>query len=64
MTMPLITVPFSAPCTLLDYQMEWIGIGAPLKADEKSRRIGTTWAEAADNVLVATAEKQTGGQTV
>lgn len=52
------------PAVLLEYQKEWIGIRAPLKVGEKSRRIGLTWAEAADNVLVAAAEKKAGGQTV
>ncbi|WP_256587919.1 hypothetical protein [Pseudomonas sp. FFUP_PS_473] len=52
------------PSVLLDYQKEWIGIRAPLKVAEKSRRIGLTWAEAADNVLVAASEKKAGGQTV
>lgn len=52
------------PAVLLEYQKDWIGIRAPLKVGEKSRRIGLTWAEAADNVLVAAAEKKAGGQTV
>jgi phage FluMu gp28-like protein len=55
---------FDAPAVLLEYQKTWIGIRAPLKVGEKSRRIGLTWAEAADNVLVAASEKQAGGQTV
>jgi phage FluMu gp28-like protein len=52
------------PSVLLEYQKDWIGIRAPLKIAEKSRRIGLTWAEAADNVLVAASEKMAGGQTV
>lgn len=52
------------PVVLLPYQQKWIGIRAPLKVGEKSRRIGLTWAEAADNVLVAAAAKSAGGQTV
>lgn len=52
------------PTVLLSYQKNWIGIRAPLKVGEKSRRIGLTWAEAADNVLVAASEKRAGGQTV
>jgi phage FluMu gp28-like protein len=67
MSLPLFldsTATLSAPAVLLDYQKEWIGIRAPLKVGEKSRRIGLTWAEAADNVLVAAAEKSAGGQTV
>lgn len=54
----------NVPSVLLEYQKEWIGIRAPLKIAEKSRRIGLTWAEAADNVLVAASEKMAGGQTV
>ncbi|MBP2843753.1 hypothetical protein J9A02_27445 [Pseudomonas sp. PNP] len=49
---------------MLPYQQKWIGIRAPLKVGEKSRRIGLTWAEAADNVLVAASAKSAGGQTV
>lgn len=52
------------PVVLLPYQQKWIGIRAPLKIGEKSRRIGLTWAEAADNVLVAAASKNAKGQTV
>ncbi|SDA18150.1 Mu-like prophage FluMu protein gp28 [Pseudomonas sp. NFPP10] len=52
------------PAVLLEYQKNWIGIRAPLKVGEKSRRIGLTWAEAADNVLVAASSKEAGGQTV
>ncbi|MBO2925121.1 hypothetical protein J5H75_25955, partial [Pseudomonas asiatica] len=52
------------PVVLLPYQQKWIGIRAPLKVGEKSRRIGLTWAEAADNVLVAAASKTAKGQTV
>lgn len=54
----------AVPSVLLGYQKNWIGIRAPLKVGEKSRRIGLTWAEAADNVLVAASEKKAGGQTV
>ncbi|MEX5343007.1 hypothetical protein [Pseudomonas sp. I2] len=54
----------TTPVVLLPYQQKWIGIRAPLKVGEKSRRIGLTWAEAADNVLVAAAAKSAGGQTV
>jgi phage FluMu gp28-like protein len=57
-------VELSTPVVLLPYQQNWIGIRAPLKVGEKSRRIGLTWAEAADNVLVAASAKNAGGQTV
>ncbi|WPM24879.1 hypothetical protein OGV25_16280 [Pseudomonas sp. P1B16] len=57
-------VESTTPVVLLPYQQKWIGIREPLKVGEKSRRIGLTWAEAADNVLVAAAAKSAGGQTV
>lgn len=44
------------PSALLIYQQEWIADQSPLKIAEKSRRIGLTWAEAADNVLIASSE--------
>lgn len=37
----------------LNYQKNWIGDTSCVKVCEKSRRIGLTWAEAADNVLAA-----------
>lgn len=43
------------PAALLLYQQQWIDDDSPLKIAEKSRRIGLTWAEAADNVLIASA---------
>lgn len=52
------------PSVLLDYQKRWIGIRAPLKVGEKSRRIGLTWAESADNVLVAASQKKANGMNV
>lgn len=39
------------PVVLLGYQQTWIADESPLKIAEKSRRIGLTWAEAADDVL-------------
>lgn len=47
------------PAVLLPYQQAWIADKSPLKIAEKSRRIGLTWAEAADAVLDAASE---GGQ--
>lgn len=44
------------PPVLLDYQKAWIADNAQLKIMEKSRRIGASWAEAADAVLTAAAE--------
>jgi len=43
----------SPPPALLPYQQRWVADTAPLKVAEKSRRIGLTWAEAADDVLIA-----------
>ena len=44
------------PPALLPYQQRWIADESPLKIAEKSRRIGLTWAEAADDVLIAARE--------
>ncbi len=46
----------SAPPVLLGYQQAWVADDAQLKVAEKSRRIGLTWAEASDDVLIAAAE--------
>ncbi len=51
----------AAPPVLLGYQQEWVADDAQLKVGEKSRRIGYTWAEASDDVLIAAAE---GGSNV
>ncbi|MFJ3115277.1 hypothetical protein ACIPI6_01970 [Pseudomonas protegens] len=59
----LSSIGVATPSVLLEYQKDWVNIRAPLKVAEKSRRIGVTWAEAADNVLAA-ADKRAGGQTV
>lgn len=40
---------------LLPYQVRWIADTAPVKVAEKSRRVGITWAEAADAALSAAA---------
>jgi phage FluMu gp28-like protein len=37
----------------LGYQQRWVADPSPLKIAEKSRRIGLTWGEAADDVLIA-----------
>lgn len=58
------TSDLDIPAVLLEYQKDWIGIRSPLKVGEKSRRIGLTWAEAADNVLIAASSRTAGGQTV
>lgn len=46
---------------LLPFQQRWINDPAPVKVCEKSRQIGLTWAEAADDVLIAA---QAGGRDV
>lgn len=43
------------PGVLLGYQQRWVQDTSQVKIDEKSRRIGITWAEAADDVLLAAA---------
>lgn len=58
------TAALDAPAVLLPYQQAWIADPAQLKVGEKSRRIGLTWAEAADDVLIAAADKAAGGQNV
>ena len=52
------------PSVLLPYQQRWIADPSPFKVAEKGRRTGLTWAEAADNVLIAAADKAAGGQNV
>ena len=44
------------PPVLLPYQQRWIEDRSEVKVIEKSRRIGITWAEAADDVLLAGSE--------
>lgn len=51
-----------APPALLPYQQRWVQDQSQLKVGEKSRRIGLTWAEAADNVLNAAKERRAGGR--
>lgn len=46
---------------LLPYQRRWIADKSPLKVAEKSRRIGLTWAEAADCALTAAQTRADGG---
>lgn len=46
---------------LLAYQRRWIADQSPVKVCEKSRRIGLTWGEAADDALTAA---QAGGMDV
>lgn len=58
------TAKAEVPAVLLPYQRAWIDDPAKLKVSEKSRRTGLTWAEAADDVLIAAAAKGAGGQNV
>ncbi len=44
------------PPALLPYQQKWVADDSPLKIGEKSRRIGFTWGEASDDVLIASGE--------
>lgn len=44
------------PSVLLPYQQDWVADDSPLKIASKGRRVGLTWAEAADDVLIASAE--------
>ncbi|MDH5785338.1 MAG: terminase family protein [Chromatiales bacterium] len=54
-TLPSTTTN-TAPPVLLSYQQAWVADDAQLKVGEKSRRIGLTWAEASDDVLIAAAQ--------
>ena len=58
------TAASDVPAVLLPYQQQWIADAAQLKVGEKSRRIGLTWAEAADDVLIAASDKSAEGQNV
>lgn len=46
-------IPFDPNELLLGYQKRWIADKSQLKIAEKSRRTGLTWAEAADDALIA-----------
>lgn len=49
---------------LLNYQQQWVKDKSPLKVSEKSRRTGLTWAEAADDVVIAASDRAAGGMNV
>jgi len=53
-----------APFVLLPYQQRWVGDDAAVKVAEKSRRVGLTWAEASDDVLIAGMRADAGGADV
>ncbi|WP_044469789.1 terminase large subunit domain-containing protein [Mannheimia massilioguelmaensis] len=63
MTLPDF-IPFDPNELLLGYQKRWIADNSQLKIAEKSRRTGLTWAEAADDVLIASRTKADGGSDV
>lgn len=46
-----------APAALLPYQQRWMADESQVKIKEKSRRIGLSWAEAADSALLASMTK-------
>lgn len=49
----------STPAVLLPYQQRWVADNADVAVDEKSRRVGLSWADASAAVLTAS---QAGGQ--
>lgn len=49
---------------LMEYQQKWVDDKSELKAAEKGRRTGVTWAEAFDDVTIAAAAKSAGGDNV
>ncbi|WP_273149256.1 hypothetical protein, partial [Methylophaga thiooxydans] len=62
MSIALVThTQYDAGELLLPYQRNWLEDDSPLKIAEKSRRTGLTWAEAADAVLAASADRTAGG---
>ena len=64
MTTPVPTTIPTPDSVLLTYQKRWIADQSPFKVSEKSRRTGLTWAEAADDVLIASSERNAGGMNV
>lgn len=57
-------IPFDEKELLLGYQKRWLADKSQLKIAEKSRRTGLTWAEAADDALIASLKKSDGGSDV
>jgi phage FluMu gp28-like protein len=51
-----MTKTYSTPYVLLTYQQAWAADPAQVKIIEKSRRIGLSWGEAADDTLYAASE--------
>ncbi|WP_297813704.1 terminase family protein [uncultured Methylophaga sp.] len=60
-TAPVIHSQYDPNELLLPYQRNWLEDDSPLKIAEKSRRTGLTWAEAADSVLAASADRTASG---
>ncbi|MEI7036447.1 hypothetical protein [Fulvimonas yonginensis] len=58
------TASSAVPAALLPYQQRWLADDSDLKVAEKSRRTGLTWAEAADDVLIAGRARDAGGMNV
>lgn len=56
-TLAAIEAVDGPPSVLLGYQQEWVADRSQLKIAPKGRRVGLTWAEAADDVLDAIAEE-------
>lgn len=52
-TLTPVVASDAPPPVLLGYQQRWVADDSSLKIGEKSRRIGLTWGEAADDVLIA-----------
>lgn len=52
------------PALLLSYQQAWIADTSQVKLCEKSRRVGISWAEAADAALTACTARSGGGMNV
>src|SRR6185312_13781120 len=58
------TAASDVPAALLPYQQAWLADQSDFKVCEKSRRTGLTWAEAADDVLIAGRARAAGGMNV
>jgi phage FluMu gp28-like protein len=55
-------MPDQAPlAVLLPYQQRWLADKAQVKVCEKSRRVGLSWAEAADCALTGSSSREAGG---
>lgn len=52
------------PDIFIQPQKDWVADPDPFKVCEKGRRTGMTWAEASDDVLIASAAKAAGGMNV